>query len=91
VDHTARRKGGDGYPRRGASPQELELAVDSDRAGGRALGDAHEDYWQPLSPDPTGIYPVQQSDPAYEYATNPNAISGYELAAALPADPAARR
>ena len=40
-----------------------------------------------LSPDPTGTFPVAESDPAYQYDRNPNTISEYELAAALPADP----
>ena len=40
-----------------------------------------------LSPDPTGTYPVAESDPASEYDRNPNTISAYDLMAALPADP----
>jgi len=40
-----------------------------------------------LSPDPTGTFPVAESDPASAYDRNPNTISEYELAAALPSDP----
>jgi hypothetical protein len=40
-----------------------------------------------LPPQPSGEFPVSASDPAYEYDRNPNAISGYTLKAALPADP----
>jgi YHYH protein len=40
-----------------------------------------------LPPQPSGIFPVEASDPAYEYDRNPNTISGYTLKAALPAEP----
>jgi YHYH protein len=40
-----------------------------------------------LPPQTTGIFPVQESDPAYEYDRNPNEISGYTLKASLPANP----
>ncbi len=40
-----------------------------------------------LPPDPSGVFPVQASDPAYQYDRNPNSISSYALNASLPADP----
>lgn len=40
-----------------------------------------------LPPQTTGTFPVEESDPAYEYDRNPNTISSYELKASLPADP----
>ena len=40
-----------------------------------------------LPPQTTGTFPVEESDPAYEYDRNPNSISGYELKASLPANP----
>lgn len=40
-----------------------------------------------LPPDPSGVFPVQSDDPAYQYDRNPNTISSYTLAASLPADP----
>jgi hypothetical protein len=40
-----------------------------------------------LPPQTTGIFPVEESDPAYEYDRNPNAISSYDLNASLPANP----
>ncbi|MBW8060651.1 MAG: YHYH protein [Solirubrobacterales bacterium] len=40
-----------------------------------------------LPPQPSGEFPVQESDPAYEYDRNPNSISEYTLKAALPANP----
>lgn len=40
-----------------------------------------------LPPQPSGEFPVRESDPAYEYDRNPNSISEYDLRAALPADP----
>lgn len=40
-----------------------------------------------LPPQPSGVFPVQSSDPAYEYDRNPNSISDYTLKAALPASP----
>jgi hypothetical protein len=35
----------------------------------------------------TGIFPIQQSDPAYQYDRNPNSIKEYKLALQLPAEP----
>ncbi len=40
-----------------------------------------------LPPDPSGVFPVHADDPAYQYDRNPNSISGYTLAASLPANP----
>ena len=40
-----------------------------------------------LPPQTTGIFPVEESDPAYEYDRNPNEITAYDLNASLPADP----
>lgn len=40
-----------------------------------------------LPPKPSGEFPVSESDPAYQYDRNPNAISAYELKASLPAEP----
>jgi len=40
-----------------------------------------------LPPQPSGEFPVSESDPAYEYDRNPNSISEYDLRAALPANP----
>ena len=40
-----------------------------------------------LPPQTTGTFPVEESDPAYEYDRNPNSISPYELKAGLPANP----
>jgi len=40
-----------------------------------------------LPPQTTGTFPVEESDPAYEYDRNPNTISSYELKASLPANP----
>jgi YHYH protein len=40
-----------------------------------------------LPPQPSGEFPVSESDPAYEYDRNPNSIAEYDLQAALPAKP----
>jgi len=40
-----------------------------------------------LPPQPSGQFPVSESDPAYEYDRNPNSISSYTLQAALRAEP----
>lgn len=40
-----------------------------------------------LPAQPSGIFPVEADDPAYEYDRNPNEISAYELNAKLPANP----
>jgi YHYH protein len=40
-----------------------------------------------LPPQTTGTFPVEESDPAYDYDRNPNAISSYDLNASLPANP----
>jgi len=37
--------------------------------------------------EPTGVFPISPSDPAYQYDTNPNAISAQPLAFAIPAAP----
>lgn len=36
---------------------------------------------------PTGTFPVQQSDPAWQYDRNPNSIGAYTVAYSLPAKP----
>jgi YHYH protein len=36
---------------------------------------------------PTGTFPIQRRDAAYQYDTNPNAIEPYDLSAAIAADP----
>lgn len=38
--------------------------------------------------EPTGIFPISPSDPAYQYDTNPNAIATQTLSFAIPAHPA---
>ncbi len=40
-----------------------------------------------LPPDPSGVFPVQAGDPAYQYDRNPNSISSYALEASLPSNP----
>jgi len=40
-----------------------------------------------LPPQTTGKFPVEPSDPAYEYDRNPNEIASYDLNASLPANP----
>lgn len=40
-----------------------------------------------LPPQPTGVFPVEASDPAYEFDRNPNTIAAYQLEAVLPAEP----
>lgn len=35
----------------------------------------------------TGNFPIQQSDPAYQYDTNPNSIEAQDLSFSLPTDP----
>ncbi len=40
-----------------------------------------------LPPQTTGTFPIEESDPAYEYDRNPNTISSYRLKASLPANP----
>lgn len=40
-----------------------------------------------LPTHPTGIFPIQASDPAYAYDRNPNTISGQTLTYSLPANP----
>lgn len=40
-----------------------------------------------LPPHKTGVYPVQATDPAFNYDRNPNSIRSYTLRAALPANP----
>ncbi len=37
--------------------------------------------------DPTGIFPTQSSDPAYEYGTNPNPITAQSFSISVPVDP----
>ena len=40
-----------------------------------------------LPTTPTGVFPVQTSDPAYAYDRNPNTIRGYTLDVVLPSQP----
>ncbi len=40
-----------------------------------------------LPSTPTGTYPVQASDPAYQYDRNPNSIQSWDLRVTLPANP----
>lgn len=40
-----------------------------------------------LPPHRTGVYPVQATDPAFQYDRNPNSIRSYVLRASLPAIP----
>ncbi len=40
-----------------------------------------------LPPQTSGKFPVESSDPAYQYDRNPNSISAYTLKASLPANP----
>ncbi len=42
----------------------------------------------PIAPATTGIFPIQPSDPAYQYDTNPNAIVAQTIDLTLPANPA---
>jgi YHYH protein len=37
--------------------------------------------------DPTGIFPIRSTDPAYQYDRNPNTITSQSLTYSLPADP----
>lgn len=39
--------------------------------------------------DPTGIFPISRSDPAYQFDTNPNHIAGQTITLTLPTDPTA--
>ena len=39
----------------------------------------------------TGVFPIQPSDPAYQYDRNPNSIKAYTLKASLPRNPERRR
>ena len=41
----------------------------------------------PDPPQTTGIFPIQTTDPAYQYDTNPNAISAQTIQLTLPANP----
>jgi len=40
-----------------------------------------------LPSNPTGVFPIARSDPAYAYDPNPNSIKSYTLDALLPANP----
>jgi hypothetical protein len=40
-----------------------------------------------LPPHTTGVYPVQATDPAFQYDRNPNSIRAYALQVILPANP----
>lgn len=41
----------------------------------------------PINGQTTGVYPVQQDDPAYRYDRNPNEISEQDISMSLPAKP----
>ncbi len=41
----------------------------------------------PTSPVTTGVFPIQRTDPAYQYDTNPNAITAQSIDLGLPANP----
>lgn len=41
----------------------------------------------PTPPETTGIFPIQSSDPAYQYDTNPNAIVAQSIHLTLPTNP----
>lgn len=53
----------------------------------RVSGTERELEGNGLPPQPSGEFPVSESDPAYQYDRNPNTISSYELKASLPAEP----
>ncbi len=53
----------------------------------RVSGSERELAGNGLPPQTSGTFPVEATDPAYEYDRNPNSISSYELRASLPADP----
>lgn len=42
----------------------------------------------PTPPETTGIFPIQTSDPAYQYDTNPNSIKAQNIDLTLPTNPA---
>ena len=42
----------------------------------------------PIAPHTTGVFPIQVSDPAYEYDHNPNSIEAHAVNVSLSADPA---
>ncbi len=41
----------------------------------------------PLPPATTGVFPIQRTDPAYQYDTNPNSIVAQSIQLTLPASP----
>jgi hypothetical protein len=53
----------------------------------RVAGEERQLEGNGLPPQPSGEFPVSESDPAYQYDRNPNSISAYELKTALPAEP----
>ncbi len=50
-------------------------------------GDSRVIAWNGLPAYPTGIFPIQRDDPAYQYDTNPNDIRERSLEIALPLEP----
>jgi len=50
-------------------------------------GDQREVMGNDLPPHPTGIFPIQPSDPAYKYDHNPNSIGPQSVLFSLPANP----
>ena len=50
-------------------------------------GDTRVIAWNDLPDHPTGIFPIQPSDPAYRYDTNPNHIGAQDMRIALPLAP----
>jgi hypothetical protein len=67
-----------------------KLAVQGavDRQGeitGAAVGTGRVLTGNGLPTEPTGVFPVAESDPAYQYDRNPNPVQGYTLSVTLPA------
>jgi hypothetical protein len=52
-------------------------------------GDARVFAGNNLPDHPTGIYPVQSTDPAYQYDRNPSSIAAQDVSFSLPANPVA--
>lgn len=59
----------------------------SSRFSQEVSGEERELQGNGLPAQPSGEFPVAESDPAYQYDRNPNSISEYTLRAALPAEP----
>jgi len=61
----------------------------SSRFSAKASGSALKLSGNGLPSNATGIFPVQSSDPAYQYDRNPNSIRSYGLSVWLPRNPTA--